>query len=194
MLELAAAVTRALPRDISSDRAQHLITSGEELGALLRQALLASGSQPAALPLGITKYDVEVDYGLTVAKAVKAGRYDYVNPNITAQNFPAKRSDKAATTVELVHFDKYMPSDEAKAELDGMGLRPAELHELLVLGTTHPKLQRKFPIIALGSVWQGPDGSRSVTFLDGYGSERYLYLSQVDSDWFEHCRFAAVRK
>ena len=193
MLELAAAVTRALPRDIGSDRAQHLIENGgEELKAIL--ASLRTGNQSATPSFNIANYDVQVDYDLTVAKAVKAGKYDWSNSDITAEHFPTKRSGKATVTLELVHFDKTMSSDNVLAELDAQGLRPAELRELLALGAAYPELQREFPIIELESVWQNPDGDRNVAYLFRNGSKRSLDLHWFDIGWDENCRFAAVRK
>lgn len=194
MLELAAAVTRALPRDIGSDCAQYWVEPhGEELTALLRQVLLRDNNK-ATSPLNIVTYSAEVNYNLAVEKAVRAGNYDWSDSDITAGHFPITKSGKAAVKVELVHFAKTMSSDKVLAELDAQGLRPAEFHELLALGAAHPELQREFPIIALGSVWLGPHGYRRVASLDRGGSERSLLLDWFGSDWLEGCRFAAVRK
>lgn len=194
MLELAAAVTRALPRDIESDCAQYWVEPhGEELTTLLRQVL--SRSKQLVMPaFSVVKHAVVVNYGLALDKAIKAGSYDWADPNITAEHFPAKRTGKAELNIELLHFGKDISSDDVLAVLDAQGLRPAEPRELLALGATHPELQREFPIIALGSVWQGPGSGRRVAYLDGSGSERSLDLHWFVDGWNERCRFAAVRK
>ncbi len=70
----------------------------------------------------------------------------------------------------------------------------AELHELLPVGAQHPGKQREFPIIALGSKWQGPCGHWYVPYLGRWRGERGLRLRWFGSAWSESCRFLAFRK
>lgn len=149
----------------------------------------ADGKQPAG-----NTYLVSVDYGLSVEDAVKLGRYDWTNSEITSKHFPTNRKGKADVAVELIHFNRVVSTDEALRELDKAGYRPAELHELLAFGEKYSELQREFPIVALGSVWQDRYGNRFVPYLYGDGSERYLDLRWLGHAWIEVCRFAAVRK
>lgn len=139
-------------------------------------------------------YPLSVDYGRSVEDGVRAGRYDWANSGITSSNFPRKRKGIAEVAVELMHFDRVVSTNEALRELNRMGYRPAELHELLAFGEKYPDVQREFPIVALGSAWQVRDGGRGVSCLYGDGSERSLNLRWVEDDWFELYRFAAVRK
>ena len=55
-------------------------------------------------------------------------------------------------------------------------------------------LWRKFPVVALGSVWQDPSGDRVVPGLWGASDGRDLYLTFFDRRWYDSYRFAAVRK
>ncbi|PIR97979.1 MAG: hypothetical protein COT89_01875 [Candidatus Colwellbacteria bacterium CG10_big_fil_rev_8_21_14_0_10_42_22] len=139
-------------------------------------------------------YPITVDYGLSVEAMVKAGRYDWVNDYITSRNFPTKKKGKKQVVVELIHLNRSVSTDDALKELDKMGMRPAELHELLALGQMYPELQREFPVVALGSVWQNPNGNRYVSYLSRDDSERNLYLDWFEVDWYGFFRFAAVRK
>ena len=150
----------------------------------------------AALELASQKdsYPISVDYERSVEDGVKAGLYDYTNPNITSINFKTKRKGKADLVVELVRFNTRISTDYALRELDRMGYRPVELRELLAFGEKYPDVQRKFPILALGSVWQYGNGYRLIPCLYGNGSLRYLFLDWVGNGWDEIYRFAAVRK
>lgn len=139
-------------------------------------------------------YAVTVDYGMNVEDAVRLGRYDWVNENITSRNFPTKRRGTAEVVVELIHLERYVSTEGALRELDKMGYRPAELHELLAFGEKYPDVQREFPVVAPGSVWQYPGGARGVPCLFRHGSGRSLRLDWVGLDWGGLCRFAAVRK
>jgi len=139
-------------------------------------------------------YLLSVDYRRSVEDGVKAGRYNWVSSDITSRNFPTKRKGTAEVAVELIHFNRYVSTNEALRELDGMGYRPAELHELLAFGEKYPEVQRQFPVIALGSVWQGRGGDRLVPCLIGHGSGRFLGLDWLEGGWSEVYRFAVVKK
>jgi len=141
-----------------------------------------------------TVYLLSVNYRRSVEDAVKAGRYDWTKSDITSRNFPTKRKGTAEVAVELVHFNRSISTDEALSELDRMGYRPAELHELLAFGEKYPEVQREFPVVALGSVWQYRYGDRRVPYLFRLGSERYLNLYWFGDDGGGVFRFAAVRK
>jgi hypothetical protein len=56
----------------------------------------------------------------------------------------------------------------------------------------YPEEQRKFPVVALGSVAE-VRGERNVPDLYRRGAERDLNLSWLDGDWIGSCRFLAVR-
>lgn len=204
--ELAATVIQQLPRDIPPTIAQRWIENRFELQRVLRNALLTGQATeptpvptPALVPVHpeptTTAYPITVDYGQTVAQTIKAGKYDWVDGNINQKSFPHNRKQgKAELTVELVHFSRIMDSDKVVEALDQMGLRPATLVELCALGAQHPELQRSFPIVALGSVWNHPLGGRGVSCLGRNGTRRILNLSWWNTVWRESCRFAGIRK
>ena len=159
----------------------------EFVGAL--RETLSAKEKPAG-----NAYPVAVDYGKSVEEMVKSGRYDRANRDIASEHFPTKRTRKTESEVELVHLKRRVSTDEALEELDRMGCRPAELRELLAFGEKYPDVQREFPVVALGSVWQDPGGYRNIPYLYRDGSNRDLLLYWVGDDWSELCRFAAVRK
>ena len=78
--------------------------------------------------------------------------------------------------------------------MDKAGYRPANLPELLSLGASQPELQRQFPIVAPGSVWQYRYSDRYVPYLWNDGVKRYLHLHLFAYDWYPVCRFAVARK
>lgn len=129
----------------------------------------------------------------SLAEAIEAGKYDWKNDNITVKNFPPSANDIGEKDVVLFHFNRDISSDDVIAEMDKAGYRPATLRELLALGARYPKLQKEFPIIALGSSCH-LDGYRRVPALwcGGYG--RCLVLYWFAGDWLVGSRFAAVRK
>lgn len=170
-----------------SDQVKAIVNKLSEIGGGVRRFL-------SALVFKFNNiYTISVDYGMSIEELVRLGYYDWLDRNITSEHFPTSRTGKAEIAVELIHFDRIINSNEALRELDKMGYRPAELHELLVFGAKYPNVQRKFIIVALGSVWQNPYDCRHVAYLDRYGSKRLLDLHLFGHVWWL-CRFAAVRK
>jgi len=174
-----------------ADAVQRHIEFIRFIGELARPTAVAPAPVTTA---ATTKFDLEVDYDQPIEDARKAGVYDWENSDITSNNFPTIRKGKAKIVLHLIHLNREVNSEPTIAELDKIGLRPAETHELLALGAAHPELQRQFPIIALGSVWQVRPGYRRVPFLSRHVSKRRLLLSWFDFGWLADCRFAAVPK
>jgi len=140
-------------------------------------------------------FPVSLDYSVTLASLIQAGRYDRVNENINAQNFPATGVGRIETEIVLFHFNQNMSSEAANCELDQRGYRPATAWELLAFGARYPEEQRKGPIVALGSLRRFPIEIRAVPYLYyGDADGRGLTLASFDGGWGSACRFAAVRK
>jgi hypothetical protein len=187
-VEFQAAVLRALPRDINPDVALGWTQNGESLTRILREALMPNDK------LAGNSYPVTVNYDLSVEDAVEAGKYDWSNSDVSTKHFPSKRKGTAEAEIILVHFNREIESDEAIRELDKMGLRPAELSDGLAFGAKYPDVQREFPVVILGSVWQSPLGGRRCAYLVRDSGKRYLDLRWLDYGWDSGYRFAALRK
>jgi hypothetical protein len=139
-------------------------------------------------------FTVVVDYTKSLADMIKAGGYDWKNSDITADHFPVVGSGQAEVGLELVHYGKNMSTEDVLADLDKRSLRPATLAELLAFGAKYPDEQRKYPIIALGSVWADWGGDRYVAYLRESDRELKLNLGCHVSVWGDHCRFLAASK
>lgn len=149
---------------------------------------------PEARVVESPTHPVTVDYGMTLEQMIAAGRYDSQNGDITAEHFPLQGTGKVEVELHLVHLNKVVSTEEVLAELDRRNLRPAKIEEILALGAKYPNLQKEFPVVALGSVWQRSHGDRYVACLGRWLGERCLDLGWFGSDWDGHFRFAAVSK
>lgn len=145
---------------------------------------------------GSQVFTLVVDYGRSVKDGVKAGSYDYANPDITEEHFPANKDeqDTKEQTFALYHFGKVIHSDDVIAQMEKDGKRPATLRELFAFGAKNPELQKEFPIIELGSFWVSRVGDRCVAYLSRCSSERSLGLDWYGHSWLDHCRFLGVGK
>ncbi|MBU1202933.1 hypothetical protein KKH39_02740 [Patescibacteria group bacterium] len=137
-------------------------------------------------------YRLEVS-GDSISDMVRRGNYDWTNSNINDDYFTADAPHEANIII-FKHFGEDMSTKAVLKALDDDGLRPATMSELLELGICYPELQKQFPIVALGSISQDPYGDRSVGFLYSVDGQRELGLDWIDDDWYDHFRFAAVRK
>jgi hypothetical protein len=151
----------------------------------------------AALTLISALKVLAIDYTLSLAYMVKSGGYDWVNPDITPENFPITGSGVEEVEYMLVHPNIYISSKDAisaiKAEDKNNSWQPAAIQHLLAFGAKNPEEQRKYPIVALGSVAQF-HGFRRVACLFGVDVGRSLDLFDWAGDWDASFRFLAVRK
>jgi len=129
-----------------------------------------------------------------VEEAIQAGDYQAVHSEITCKDCPSTRRGQAELEIMLVRFDHRMTSENVVRELEGEGLRAAELPEFLAFGAKYPEVQRKFSVVGLGSVWQDRKGYRNVPCLYTASEGRYLDLHWWDDGWYSYSRFAAIRK
>lgn len=147
-------------------------------------------------------YSITVDLTKSLSELIASGHYDWVNPDITPEHFQVTSATTPSgsgplhtpATVELIHLNKVVSTEDVLADFNRRGLRPARIEELLALGTWRPDLQREFPIVALGSVWQYSGGGRIVPCLCGHVGGRGLDLLWAGCGWSERDRFLAVRK
>lgn len=154
------------------------------------------------------KYTIVVDYNQSLRQMVEAGKYDIVDPEIEeAIKEISSREGRGKKTVEVVlfHSGGDISCSEIVKEMDKRGYRPAELEELLVLGSAYPTLQVMWhlTIMAPGSVLRSkwappPSGREIVPELSWCNVTKHTALITGDF-WFRYDKkhnihFAAVRK
>ena len=133
-----------------------------------------------------------VNYDRSIKDSVKAGKYDWTNDNITDANFPSKEKGEREVEFGVFHFNKTMMSDDVIAKMKLEGFRPATMKEELAYGEKNPEEQRKYPLVALGSV-ASLVGSRQVGCLYESSSGRRANLNYYVSVWRGRFRFLGVR-
>lgn len=141
-------------------------------------------------------FSVTIDYTQSLAGMIEAGKYDWKNTDITSENFPIVGTGKMEVELKLIHLKKAMTTKQIEEHLEKLGLVSAKIEHLLAFGEKYSEEQRKFPIVALGSVWVRPGGSRFVSCLGSDGSGRFLCLGWDDpgSGWSGTCRFLVLSK
>ena len=138
---------------------------------------------------------LSVDYSQSLEQMIAEGNYDWKNSDITAKRFPVVGNGIEQFEAKLFHFDRNTVSqdnvDAIKADDPANPWEPGKIEHLLAFGAKYPEEQRKYPVIALGSVAR-VCGGRSVPCLNRGGAERDL--SWWGDGWGGDCRFLAVRK
>lgn len=197
LAELASAIVRQLPHiEGLGEVAQEWIENGAALRKALRKALVPSESEKKGSGPATDTLRLQVNYDLCVEAAIREGQYDWVNLDVNDKHFKTSRIGQKEVETKFYHFNRLISSEQAIEEMRKDGYHPAELHEGLALRAKHRDLQRQFPIVLLGSIWQNWDGDcRSVVCLvEGSGSGCRLLLSRFSSNWSEDYRFLAVRE
>jgi len=145
----------------------------------------------------IKQYTITVSYAGndTIKNFLKEGKYDWVDENITDENFPVEETDIGEKEIYFIHFNRTFDNgDQIIEALDKTNFKPKNPAPLLALGMKFPDRQRQFPIAALGQCWLDSCGDRRVVCLDGNLVARRAHLYWFEYRWFANWRFAVVHK
>ncbi|MEK7613242.1 MAG: hypothetical protein AAB449_03820 [Patescibacteria group bacterium] len=183
-------------KDPSSERLDALYGSGILSDLLDPAACLDRDSIRKALKLGAVtpeQLTLSVDYGRSLDQMIAAGNYDWKSDDITAEKFLVVVNGVEQFEARIFHFDSTMPSGVAVEAIKAAGFEPGKIEHLLSFGEKYPEEQRKYPIIALGSVAE-VNGNRYVSYLCRFDARRSLDIRWWGFDWSGRYRFLAVRK
>lgn len=152
-------------------------------------------------------FHFQVNYDLTV-ESLTRGQYFWQDSDINDKNFNSGgRVGCCEVKFNLFHFNKVMTSKMVILEMNRLGYRPAELHELLTFRIKHPKERERHSIAALGTAEHVPpyigmskaqrhqsSRCRYVPFisLDECG-ELMLQLHKLSEVWHDLFWFAAIK-
>ncbi len=96
-------------------------------------------------------YSVVVDYDRTMEEALQAGRYAWVNTEITSEHFKGIESGKGELSIVLVELPAHVTIEKViKMQID-KNPRPGTIRELLAFAEKYPEVQLDYAIFALGS-------------------------------------------
>jgi len=133
---------------------------------------------------------IAVDHGMSLEAMIAAGKYDWVNDNITPDKFPVDGRGIKKFRTKLFDFGRIL-SEDAVAAMRAKNFMPAGHVHGLAFGATFPDEQRKYPIACLASSAQ-VRGPRFVLCLNRNGAKRRLYLGTWDGGWSSFWRFLGV--
>lgn len=182
---------------------QHLrrIVKEPALQRQIADLIVPAGSE-VERPLADGEYRVPVSYDMPRSKGALEpefskdgvselfyGNYEWKNHSSCAEidQTPGER-------IMLVkHFNRPIESEDAIAEMDKLGYRPATHLEAYAFAKANPELQRQFWIVALGSSAMCVV-DRGVAVLDSDSDRRVLGYDWFDDGWSSGGRFLFVRK
>ena len=147
--------------------------------------------------------DIElvVDYRTTWQEMMRFASFDWCNPDILEKNFPLPESmlgKSVSLSGKIFGFSSEVSSANVIEECRKQNCRPANLAELFVLAQIQPGLKKRFPVVALGSVYAGPirfcDYGYYVPVMnvDGRQPGRRLNLMSYDCEWETYFRFLVI--
>lgn len=143
----------------------------------------------------MTAFQVTVDYRIPLPELIAAGRYNWIDREITVDRFTPTGKGSLVFEVKLFHLNSKTLSERAANAInefqDCHPWQPGSIEHLLSFGAKYPQEQLKYPIIALGPKVE--TFGRTVPRIDARGRWRRLDLSWWDRAWNEVCRFVAIR-
>jgi hypothetical protein len=137
--------------------------------------------------------NINIDPTVSIENQITHGNYKFAHTDINSKNFSLT---VPAGKYELTIFEPqgYVSTDQIINRMTTYGCKPATLDYALAIGTQFPDLQRKNPLVFLGTVRKG--GSNSwVPILELWDNDRVMVLTSYNDDvWSSDYRFAAVCK
>lgn len=140
-------------------------------------------------------FPVRVNYDIPLREAIRLGRFGFLDDNINERNFPTKYFGLANVDIRIIVFENIKSFEDVLMELDKMGLRAANLYELLALRARADSGEYYLAydtVFALGSVGKE---KRGVPYFecDNDGDESLDIC--LEYAWrSNYCGFAAVGK
>lgn len=181
-------LTRVLRHELLKNRdAQLIIEAGglfqSKVGEVINQILSYLD----------TSFQISVNYDLSLDEALKMCQFDYGDSNITDLQFPNDKSGIVNTEIFIINFNERLDSSDVLPAIKNLGLKPANLRQLLALAAAYPQLQKEYPIAGLGSIWKPGHERWFVPHIGLDRGKREVRLKRYSSPWSETRRFAAVR-
>ena len=96
----------------------------------------------------INTFTFLVDETISVEEAVKLGKFDWFNDDITSKTFPkAKDGKKENKETAVFHFNRSISSEDAITEMDKAGYKPATIGTCWVSLSKSRTFKGSFPLL-----------------------------------------------
>ena len=136
---------------------------------------------------------IAVDYGMSLQAMIAVGKYDWVDPYITAENFTVVGTGTKRFRTKVFDFGRRISSEDAVAAMKAENFTPGGHIHGLAFGAAFPDEQCEHSIACLGSFTR-LHGPREVVSLGRNGGGRYLDLDRWDDRWYDNWRFLGVQE
>lgn len=97
---------------------------------------------------------LEVDYDVDFEEVIKKCGFEWREKVVTAENFPTDSKGKTKLEFKMFRFTKHLSADEAIAEMEKLGFRPAQPMEFLTYVARDKTVGKDKPAVCLGRVWR----------------------------------------
>lgn len=173
--ELAAAVTRCLPRDLPPEKAQTWILGQKDLAQIIREALFGR-------------------LGSSFQSFFFACCQDRFSLHFTEENFPLVDDGTGELPIIEYGFDRTVKGIEAEKELQRLGYKPIGIKRTRDYIAAHLDAQKEHPLIVLGAQRNfgvGSGGFR-MPYFAWSENQRHCSLGCLLNDFGPDCRFLVV--
>ena len=135
----------------------------------------------------------EIDFGKTLPEMIAAAGNDWVNPNITPENFPVVGGGVKRFRNKMFAFKGNISSKAGVALIEKGGFVPATHVHGFAFSAKFPGEQRKYPYTCLGSSAE-VGGSRRVVCFSRGDAERDAFLLDWADVWPDRWRLLGVQE
>ncbi len=132
--------------------------------------------------------------GTRFDELVALGKYDFMNPQVTAERFDFHMTPIEERTIYTMHFKDRRATHEVIADMKAAHKKPCDFEEFLTLGARHPYLQNKRTIVFLEQGHMDGQVGEPLFYaaLFGTETERRLGVGVAIDKWTPAFQFACV--
>ncbi len=186
---------------IRSDRWQTYALNNGNFSVLVRAAAagrtIKIGKRIPVYDQSAGVYRFDVDFDMQLDEMIEEGRYNHFDPNFTTDLFPIVGKGMIEFEGKLFEFED-SSSDVAESRIKSADTEhpwaPAPIAPFLGFGAAFPDLQRRIPILGLGSI-VGVGGAGRIPLLSGdrdYG-RTLRFMWHLVIGWHGICGCLGVR-
>lgn len=141
------------------------------------------------------EFSLPIDENKSLQDLINEGKYNLIGNDIELMKL--EKTEKKVVELKIFDLKQLKPKDSSSEmiclSMEKNGFRASNFLELLHLGYLYPDIQRKFPIVALGSVWVASRGRIGVPYLAIRDYQRLLSINFFNYSWRPQYKFLGTK-
>ncbi|MFA7049735.1 MAG: hypothetical protein WC164_01325 [Patescibacteria group bacterium] len=141
------------------------------------------------------QFSLPINKEKSLSDLLRDGKYNLIGNRIDSMNL--EKTKKKIVELKIFDLRQLKPRDSSSETIcltmKDQGFKASNFLELLHLGAIYPDLQRRFPIVALGSICIAAQGRIGVPYLTIRDYQRMISLNFFNYSWKPQYKFLGTK-